>query len=120
MSQLPDAGWQEYGYWLLRQRRLFQVVGASMQPTLNPGDRVLASCKSPDVLLQPGDLVIAQHPFKPNLRLIKRVSEIFYDGGCYLTSDNVSDPTAQDSRSFGIVGQDLIVGQVTSVFYRVS
>ncbi|MEO1401749.1 MAG: nickel-type superoxide dismutase maturation protease [Cyanobacteria bacterium J06635_1] len=121
ISPLPQANWQEYLLWLCRQRRAFKVVEASMRPTLNPGDKVFSvpirdASKSRD--LKRGDIVIAYHPSKPELRLIKRVQDVFYDGGCYLISDNTAEPTARDSGSFGIVGRDLIVGRVTSVFYR--
>jgi nickel-type superoxide dismutase maturation protease len=111
---LPKANWREYWLWLRRQRRVFQVVEVSMQPTLQPGDFVLAIVKD-TVSCQPGDIVIARHPFKQELLLIKRVQAVFYDGGCYLTSDNGADLTAQDSRSLGIFGADCILGRVTSL-----
>jgi nickel-type superoxide dismutase maturation protease len=88
-----------------------------MQPTVNPGDRVLAQV-GPGKPPQAGDIVIVRHPFRPSLLLIKRVQEVFCDGGFYLISDNLAEPTAQDSRSFGIVGPDLILGRVTSIFWQ--
>ncbi|MEM9903957.1 MAG: nickel-type superoxide dismutase maturation protease [Cyanobacteria bacterium P01_D01_bin.44] len=116
IASLPEASWQDYLLWICRQRRAFKVVEASMQPTLNPGDKVF-SAPLRDAPKN-GDIVISYHPSQPGLRLIKRVQEVFYDGGCYLESDNTTEPTARDSRSFGIVGRDLILGRVTSVFYR--
>lgn len=113
---LPNASWQEYLLWIFRKRRLFKVVEKSMRPTLNPGDKVLAAALNNPP--QAGEIVIAYHPTKPGLRLVKRVQSVFCDGGCYLASDNAADVTAQDSRSFGIVGPDLMIGRVTSVFHR--
>lgn len=114
---LPPTPWTEYCQWLLRRRRLFQVVEDSMQPTLQPGDRVLAQMR-PSNALQVGEIVVARHPFQAELLLIKRVKERFYDGGCYLISDNAAAVAAQDSRRFGIVGPDLILGRVTSIFWQ--
>ncbi|NEQ52581.1 MAG: hypothetical protein F6K11_20985, partial [Leptolyngbya sp. SIO3F4] len=51
----------------------------------------------------------------PELLIIKRVGEIFYDGGVYLISDNAMEPSARDSRHFGVVQTDQIVGRVTSI-----
>ena len=113
---LPNANWQEHILWILGQRHLFQVVEVSMQPTLNPGDKVLSAPIRAKLAV--GDIVIAYHPSKPGCKLIKRVQAVFYDGGCYLASDNRQAPNGQDSRSFGVVGQDLLIGRVTSIFYR--
>lgn len=118
---ISPANPTEYGLWLLRRRRLFTVVNESMQPTLKPGDKVFADpSQRARQSLQVGDIAIAYHPFRPNLRLIKRVQDVFYDGGYYLISDNASDLTAQDSRKFGPVAPNLIIGRVTSFFYQAS
>lgn len=119
MSPLPPASLKEYGLWLLRRRRLFTIFNESMQPTLKPGDKVFVDLsRRAKQSLKPGDIAIAHHPFQSNLRLIKRVQEVFYDGNYYLVSNNLSDLTAQDSRKFGPVGPDLIIGRATSFFYR--
>lgn len=85
-----------------------------MLPLLKPGTTVLATCQPPS-LVEVGDIVIARHPFKTDLSLIKRVQSTFYDGGCYLISDNATDPTAQDSRSLGVFSPELILARVTSI-----
>ncbi|MEO1592217.1 MAG: S26 family signal peptidase [Cyanobacteria bacterium J06632_22] len=118
MSQppsLPRANWRELLLWLAGRRRRYQVVEQSMLPTLKPGDTVLAA---PVATMRPmtvGDIVIVRQPLGSDRLLIKRVKETFYDGGCYLISDNLAEPTAQDSRSFGVVAADQMVARVTSV-----
>lgn len=83
-----------------------------MLPTLQPNDDVLVLPVTRMTALAPGDIVLCIHPFRPDLRMVKRISETFYDGGCYVLSDNVAE--GNDSRSFGVVGRDRIVGLVTS------
>lgn len=108
---VPKAGWQEYLQWLLGRRRRFLVREMSMLPTLSPGDTVLATLNG---TVQVGDIAIAHHPTQANLLLIKRVKEIFYDGGVYLISDNTHEPSACDSRHFGVIAENQVIGCVTS------
>ena len=118
-SVLRDAGWQEYLQWLLRRRRRFVVRENSMVPTLMPGDTILAEMGG---TLNVGDIAIARvqkgQGVTPSssavLLVIKRVSEIFYDGGVYLISDNASEPRARDSRHFGVIEANCVIGRVTS------
>jgi len=63
---------------------------------------------------QIGDLVVAQHPRDKNLQLIKRVSSISEEGRFFLIGDNLEEST--DSRNFGSVGLEKIVGRVTCRF----
>ncbi|MEL6138846.1 MAG: nickel-type superoxide dismutase maturation protease [Cyanobacteria bacterium J06626_23] len=113
---LPRSNWRELLRLLMRKRQRYQVAETSMLPTLKPGDTVLVQPLAPSTVIASCDIVVARHPSHPNLLLIKRVKEIFYDGGCYLISDNLAEPTAQDSRSFGVVAADQIIGRVTSLF----
>ncbi len=80
-----------------------------MVPTLMPGDTVLAEMGT---AVQVGEIVILYGP--AGLLMVKRVSEIFYDGDVYVLSDNTSDPSARDSRHFGVIALDQIMGRVTS------
>jgi len=118
----PRTNWRELGLWLLRRRRRYQVVERSMLPALQPGDTVLAEPVGPSSSAEIGvsDIVILRHPSRAGLLLIKRVKETFYDGGCYVISDNLAEPGAQDSRSFGVVAADQIVARVTSVLLTAS
>ena len=57
------------------------------------------------------DIVVAHHPKRPNVEVIKRV-EFTTDEGAYLASDNATAADAEDSRRFGVVPFELITGRV--------
>lgn len=61
-----------------------------------------------------GDIVIAIHPQLPHLNVIKRVTGVDPEGACFLEGDNSSEST--DSRIFGAVVRDSILGRITSRF----
>ncbi len=86
-----------------------------MAPLLKPGDEVLVDPRAyrrmPPL---PGDIVVARHPYRTDLRLIKRVVSVSGSGRCYLKGDNLLEST--DSRTFGLVGLKQILGQVTCRF----
>ena len=89
------------------------VAERSMEPALQPGDwllvrRGLRAGRPPRV--RPGRLVIARHPGRPDLLLVKRAARR-EPGGWWLESDNPG-AGAVDSRSFGPVPPDLIEGRV--------
>jgi nickel-type superoxide dismutase maturation protease len=101
--------------WLARQRRRFRVTGLSMLPLLQPGDEILVNCKAyQHQPPQPGDIIVAQHPYKPQTRIVKRVVEVRPDGSCFVQGDNLVEST--DSREFGWMSAQQILGQVTSRF----
>lgn len=112
---LSDSNWRELLLWLLRRRRRFRVTEKSMQPTLQPGEEVLVDPRAyrdggPAV----GDLVVAFHPLRQDFKLIKRVRGVEGNGRVFLQGDNASAST--DSRQFGPIEPDQIVGKVTSKF----
>lgn len=112
---LRHATWVDVGLWLLRRRQRFRVEGRSMLPTLAPGKEVLidpqAYGQQPPQLQ---DLVVAEHPQRPGFRLIKRVVAADTEGCCDLRGDNPESST--DSRQFGEVKRDGILGQVICHF----
>jgi nickel-type superoxide dismutase maturation protease len=114
-DKLNERRPRELLWWLLRRRRRFRVSGTSMLPLLKPGDEVLvnphAYRRTPP---QPGDIVVAQHPFRPEVRLIKRVTDVLDSGHYVLKGDNPTEST--DSRTFGAISASHIIGQVTSRF----
>ncbi len=86
-----------------------------MFPLLKEGEEVLVDTKAyyhswPEI----GDLVIAWHPQKENLRIIKRVVRVDEKGNCFLMGENSLE--SNDSRSFGLVSSQQIIGKVTSKF----
>ncbi|MEL7038299.1 MAG: nickel-type superoxide dismutase maturation protease [Cyanobacteria bacterium J06592_8] len=116
MSQIRDSNFWDVLLWMLRQRKRFQVVGVSMLPQLLPGDEVLVDERAYQrVHPSSEDVVIVRSPQQPDLRLIKRVFAVDQDGACFVQGDNPSQSI--DSRSFGWVERDLILGRVTSRFF---
>ena len=85
-----------------------------MEPTLVAGQvvfvdpRAYTSAAPADL-----DIVIANHPRRCNVELVKRV-EFTTDEGAYLISDNAVAADVEDSRRFGVVPFELITGQVVS------
>jgi nickel-type superoxide dismutase maturation protease len=86
--------------------RRFVVQDTSMQPALEPGDRLVALCwRLPSV----GDIVVLRHPETAGAWLVKRVREVAPDG-FDVRGDNVN--VSQDSRAFGRVPARLVIGTV--------
>ena len=85
-----------------------------MLPTLEPGDRVLVKrvSKNPSQLPAIGSVVVAWHPVKPNIRLIKRLGDA-HESGLWLTGDNPEAST--DSRQLGLIPRTNLIGVVVSV-----
>lgn len=78
-----------------------------MKPTLHEGDAVLIASPAD---IEVGDIVLAAHPYRSSVTILKRVAEIRSDGTFVLTGDNPAEST--DSRSFGAVSIESIIGRV--------
>ena len=91
------------------------VAERSMEPTLRPGDWLLVLRTR---RVRPGQLVVARHPSRPTLRLVKRISRR-QAGGWWLSSDSPY-ASALDSRTFGPVPPSLIEGRVLLRYRRVA
>ena len=83
-----------------------------MEPALQPGDWLLVwrGLGRSLVAVRPGQLVIARHPDRLDLLLVKRAARLD-PAGWWLISDN-SGVGEVDSRSLGAVRPDLIQGRV--------
>ena len=102
--------------WLFRQRQRFRVDGVSMLPLLQPGDEVLVDRRAYlGSLPSLEDIVVVSSPHRPQMRLIKRVVAIDERANCFVQGDNQAQST--DSRMFGWVAPQLILGRVTSRFF---
>ncbi len=108
-NNLPKANWFEIFLLLLGRRKRFCVSGNSMLPCLKNGDEVIIK---PKAKLKIGDIVLANHPYKTSVKIVKRVSGIDENGRFFLLGDNPEEST--DSRTFGPISADKILGTVAS------
>ena len=83
-----------------------EVAGTSMLPALQPGDRVLVARTR---RLRTGQIAAVRDPRNPSRVVVKRVAGPA-PGGWRVLGDNPDRST--DSRVFGVVGRDLVVGRV--------
>ena len=114
-KNLPSSNLQELLLFVLRRRQRVRIAGNSMLPLLKHGDEVFVDGRAywavnPAV----GDVVVAWHPTKPHFKIIKRVRAVQPDGACFLLGDNPAE--SSDSRQFGLVSAENIIGRVTSRF----
>ncbi|WP_051939979.1 nickel-type superoxide dismutase maturation protease [Phaeacidiphilus oryzae] len=82
------------------------VDGPSMAPTLAHGDRLVCWYGA---RVREGSVVVARHPLRQDLLLVKRAVERRI-GGWWLLSDN--SLVEGDSRDFGVVPEELVLGRV--------
>ena len=90
-----------------------KVTERSMEPALRPGDCLLIRRTR---RIRPGQIVVARHPERPEMLLVKRAARRA-DGGWWLESDNPA-AGAVDSRRFGAVPGPLIEGRVLACYWR--
>ena len=89
----------------------FRVADDSMRPTLLPGDYVLVNrwayaFRAPG----PGDIIVFRHPRRDGMFLIKRIASVDGAGRIVVSGDNAA--WSEDSRTFGPVGREALVGRV--------
>jgi nickel-type superoxide dismutase maturation protease len=111
-AKIAEINFREFFLWMTFRRKPFRIQGNSMLPFLSPGDLVLADMKayrgkSPRI----GDIVVARHPHREDLKIIKRVVVFNSDGSVKLKGDN-----PDESTDFGSIRLDEISGQVTCKF----
>lgn len=115
MTPLPDCDGPEFVRWLLRQRQRRQIEGDSMRPLLQPGEEVLVNFRAyHQAAPQVGEIVVAEHPQKPGLEIIKRIAMGLPDDTYVLYGENLA--ASSDSRQFGPVARSQILGRVTCRF----
>ncbi len=96
------------------------VAEQSMEPALRPGDWLLVRRRllaGRTAAVRPGQLVIAHHPGRPGMLLVKRAVRR-EPAGWWLESDNPG-AGAVDSRAFGPVPDRLIEGRVLLRYWPV-
>lgn len=89
----------------------FKIEDKSMEPTLRHGDYVLVN-KLAYVFGKPakGDMIVLKHPKEKNKLLIKRISAVRNSDEYFVVGDNKN--YSKDSRHFGSIDKDLIIGKV--------
>lgn len=108
-GEIPIAKWTDSVLLILGRRVGFEVSGDSMLPTLKTGDRVLVD---PNAKIAVNDIVLANHPYKKSVRIIKRVAMIDSDGNYFLTGENPDEST--DSKTFGKIPARNVLGKVVA------
>lgn len=112
---LPHAGFLEITRWFFARRKRFRIIGDSMFPLLHSGTDVLIQ---PTRFLRdgfsPGDIVVFNHPYRRDFKLVKMIKEILPNGTIHVTGVNSKEST--DSAVFGVIDQCAIVGKVTAIF----
>jgi nickel-type superoxide dismutase maturation protease len=106
---IPDASLIDHLYILIGWRANIRIEGPSMLPALAHGDRVVVD---PSAEPKKGDIVVAYHPYKKNVSIVKRIVDILPDGRFVLLGENLDEST--DSRQFGTIARKDIFGKVVA------
>ena len=97
-------------------RQHLRVVGDSMEDTISEGDLITYKKINPkNFELEVGDIVVASHPKIKSKLIIKRIYQI-HQNKFDLRGDNSLSST--DSREWGLIELDLIVGKVEKIFTK--
>jgi nickel-type superoxide dismutase maturation protease len=109
-------------WWRWRPFRV-AVEGASMSPTLEPGEHLVAVRAG---AVRGDSLVVVEHPTRPGYEVVKRVAavpggraghRILGPGEYWVTGDNPIAST--DSRTFGPIGEDAVRGRVVLRYWPI-
>ena len=115
-SEIPHSKLIDFLLLLTSRRRRFRVTGSSMSPLLFDGEEIIIACL-PDLIpsLRVDDIVVLVHPLESNLKIVKRIKAIAPNGKkFFVQGDNLFAST--DSRHFGWVDENLIIGKVICRF----
>ena len=85
----------------------------SMVPALRHGDWLIALRTR---RIRPGQIVLAEHPERPGFLLVKRADRRTASGW-WLGSDFADAPGVTDSRHFGPVAPERVVGPVLARYW---
>jgi hypothetical protein len=86
VSELREATWKDRLLYFLGRRLAFRIEGESMWPTIDDGDTVLVKRS---LSAREGDIVLAKHPYKSSVKIVKRVAEVLPDGALILLGDRI-------------------------------
>ena len=85
-----------------------------MWPTLSDGETVQFEKMNPDNL-GVGQIVLATHPLKSKIMIIKRIKSLS-EGKVFLIGDNPDPNASEDSHNFGHVRQSEILAILTEQY----
>jgi len=106
---IPIARPRDWIKLIFRRAYGMRVEGDSMVPSLRSGDRVLVDPRSTP---EAGDVVVARHPYRSSVRIVKRLISVEADGRVSLAGDNPNEST--DSRTFGTMSRSDLLGKVVA------
>ncbi|MCT4355329.1 nickel-type superoxide dismutase maturation protease [Streptomyces sp. Je 1-79] len=111
---MTDAGRREPGRGSGPLFGIAEVTGVSMVPTLLHGDQLLVHYGG---RLRPGSVAVLRHPLQQDLLIVKRLIER-QGAGWWVLGDNPD--TEGDSRVFGAVPAELVLGRVRARYRPVT
>ena len=86
----------------------FDVKGNSMLPTYKDGDSISLR-RFEGQKIKVNDIVICSHPFKTNLKILKRVTKIKDGTKLFLEGDNINVSSSEDSHNFGYIDKSNVI-----------
>ena len=86
-----------------------RIHGHSMWPTYDDKQIVPFRRRGAEETVPAGTVVLAQHPLKPNVRVVKRVRHLTEDGRLFLEGDQPDPLGSEDSHNFGPVQPSAIL-----------
>ena len=82
------------------------IHGNSMSPALKNGDEVtFESYRKQNIKI--GDILVVNHPYSLDKKIVKRVSKVKGDSLYFLEGDNSYE--SSDSRTFGYISKESII-----------
>tara|TARA_Y100001970_G_C14113763_1_gene792395 strand:- start:414 stop:719 length:306 start_codon:yes stop_codon:yes gene_type:complete len=94
----------------------YDIKGNSMLPTYKDGETIC--CKKYDKYdnINLGDVVVFNHPFKNNFKIIKRVTKIKDKFQLFVEGDNQNISSSEDSHSFGYINRNQLIAIIKRNF----
>ena len=80
-----------------------RIQGDSMWPTFIDGQMLTFQETNSQTNFEVGDVVLALHPLKVDVLMVKRIHRIEPDGRLFLTGDQPDPTSSEDSHNFGPV-----------------
>jgi nickel-type superoxide dismutase maturation protease len=87
-----------------------RIKGDSMWPTFHDGDFLTFAPVDDRTHLEVGLVVLAQHPLKKDVLVLKRINSVESSGRLFLVGDQPDPLGSEDSHNFGSVHRSAIVG----------